>query len=63
MLINKRMNRTELKEVAGVSFNVVAELGKGESVSLDSLYRICKALNCDIGDIMEFTDDETEERV
>lgn len=60
MLIDKRMNRTELKDEAGVSFNVVAKLGKGETVSLDSLYKICKALNCDIGDIMEFTDDEAE---
>lgn len=60
MLIDKRMNRTELKDKAGVSFNVVAKLGKGETVSLDSLYKICKALNCDIGDIMEFTDDEAE---
>ncbi len=60
MLIDKRMNRTELKDEAGVSFNVVAKLGKGETVSLDSLYKICKALNCNIGDIMEFTDDEAE---
>lgn len=53
LLIDKKMNRTELKEAAGISFNVVAKLGKGETVSMDSLIKICSALNCDIADIME----------
>lgn len=58
MLIDKRMNRTDLKEMAGISFNVLAKMGKGEAVSLESLHKICKTLNCTIGDVMEFTDDE-----
>ena len=53
LLIDKKMNRTELKEAAGISFNVLAKLGKGETVSMESMLKICKALNCDIGDIME----------
>jgi len=56
MLIDKRMNRTDLKDMAGISFNVLAKMGKGETVSLESLYKICKTLNCNIGDIMEFAD-------
>lgn len=60
MLIDKRMNRTDLKDMAGISFNVLAKMGKGETVSLDSLYKICKTLNCNIGDIMEFADDEAD---
>ena len=59
MLIDKRMNRTYLKEMAGISFNVLAKMGKGETVSLESLHKICIVLNCNIGDIMEFVD-ETE---
>jgi len=59
MLIDKRMNRTDLKEMAGISFNVLAKMGKGETVSLESLHKICIVLNCNIGDIMEFVD-ETE---
>lgn len=60
MLIDKRMNRTDLKDMAGISFNVLAKMGKEETVSLESLHKICKALNCDIGDIMEFSDDEAD---
>lgn len=56
MLIDKKMNRSMLKEKAGISYNVVAKLGKEEPVSLDSLNKICKALQCNIGDVMEFTD-------
>lgn len=57
MLIDKRMNRTDLKEMAGISFNVLAKMGKEETVSLESLHKICKVLNCDIGDIMEFVNE------
>lgn len=58
LLIDKRMNRTDLKDKAGISFNVLAKMGKGETVSLESLYKICKTLECNIGDIMEFADNE-----
>ena len=53
LLIDKKMNRTELKETAGISFNVLAKLGRDETVSMDSLLKICKALDCDIADIIE----------
>ena len=52
-MIDKKMNRTDLKEASGISFNVLAKLGKGESVSMDSLLKICKALDCDISDVIE----------
>ena len=54
ILIDKGLNRTDLKEMAGISFNVLAKMGKVENVSLESLYKVCLALNCNIGDIMEF---------
>ena len=53
LLIDKKMNKTELKESAGISFNVLAKIGKGETVSMDSLLKICKALDCDVADVME----------
>lgn len=56
LLIDKKMNKTELKEVAGVSFNVIAKMGKGETVSMESLLKICKALKCDISNILEVED-------
>lgn len=53
LLIDKKMNRTELKNAAGISFNVLAKMGKGEVVSMESMLKVCKALNCDIADVME----------
>ena len=56
LLIDKKMNRTDLKNTAGVSFNVLAKMSRNEFVSLESLCIICTVLACDIGDIMEFTE-------
>lgn len=56
LLIDKKMNRTELKEAAGISFNVLAKMGKSEFISMESLYKICTVLECDIGDVIEFTE-------
>ena len=61
LLIDKKMNRTDLKESSGISFNVLAKLGKGETVSMESLLKICKVLECDIGDIMEVTKESYDE--
>lgn len=61
LLIDKRMNRTDLKQVAGISFNVLAKMGRNEFVSMESLCKICKALSCDIGEVMEFTHEECSE--
>lgn len=44
-------NKTDLIELADISTNIVAKLNKGEYVSMESLAKICKALDCDIGDI------------
>lgn len=57
-LIDRKMKRTDLKEMAGISFNVLAKLGKNEFVSMESIYKICLALNCGVNDVMEFTDKE-----
>ena len=54
ILIDKKMNKTQLKETAGISTNAVAKLGRNESVSLDTLEKICKLLQCNIWDIVEF---------
>ena len=52
LLIDKGIkNKTELIAMAGISTNILAKLGKGEFISMDSIQRICKALNCDVGDI------------
>jgi len=59
LLIDKKMNRTAMKEASGISFNVLAKMGKGEAVSMESILKVCKALNCDIADVMEVVLDTT----
>ena len=58
ILIDKGMNKTELKEASGLSFNVMARMGKNETVSMDSIEKICIFLNCNIGDMMDITADK-----
>lgn len=47
------MNKTDLKQAAGISFNVMARMGKNETISFDSIEKICMVLDCNIGDIIE----------
>lgn len=54
LLIDKNINKTDLKELSGISFNVIARMGKNKEVSLESIEKICKALDCNISDVMEF---------
>ena len=49
-----KMNRTDLKDASGISFNVLAKMGKNEFVSMESLMKICATLNCNIGGIVDF---------
>lgn len=52
MLIDKGIkNKTDLIKMAGISTNILAKLGKGEFISMDSMQKICKALDCDVGDV------------
>lgn len=44
-------NKTDLIPLAGISTNILAKLNKGEYVSMNSLAKICRTLDCDIGDI------------
>lgn len=53
-----KMNRQDLAKAAEISANTVTKLGKNETVSLDILMRICKVFHCDIGDVVEFSEDE-----
>ena len=55
LLIDKGINKTELKMLAGVSTNVIAKLGKNEPVSMETLAKICTALSCDLADIVEMS--------
>ena len=56
LLIDKGMNKTELCRDSGVSTSTISKLGKNEQISMDSMLKICKVLDCDIGDIVEIAE-------
>ena len=58
LLIDKGMRKKELQLAAGISSGVITKMGKGEAVTTAVLAKTCKALDCNIGDIMELVDDE-----
>lgn len=53
LLIDRDMKKKDLQSSAGISWASVTKLSKGEAVSMDVLIKVCKAMNCDIGDIVE----------
>lgn len=53
LLIDKKMIKKDLMTEASITSSTMAKMGKELPVSLEVLGRICKALNCDIGDIIE----------
>ena len=58
-LIDFGLSKTDMMRRAKISTNVLARLSKGESVSMDSMEKICKVLDCNIGDVMEYITDES----
>ena len=54
----KKMTKSDLKRISGISTASIAKLGKGENITTNVLLKICKALNCGINDIMDMEEDE-----
>lgn len=61
LLIDKGMKKKDLQAAAGTSSGVITKMGRGQDVTTTVLEKICKALDCNIGDIMEFVNDEEQE--
>jgi DNA-binding Xre family transcriptional regulator len=60
LLIDRGMNKTELRKTTGIGTTTLAKLSSNEQVSLDVLGRICAALGVQPGDIMEYVEDEQQ---
>ncbi|WP_458622089.1 helix-turn-helix domain-containing protein [Mesomycoplasma ovipneumoniae] len=58
MLVDRKMNKEDLKKASGISSNIVARMGKDESVSLETIVKICTALDCKIEDVVEIIKNE-----
>ena len=58
LLIDRGIKKTELRTLASVSTNVIAKLGKNEPVAMETLAKICTALQCGLDDIVEVNAEE-----
>ncbi len=58
LLLDKKLKRTDLKEIAGISSSTLAKLGKDEYVSMESIDRICAALKCDISEVLSVSNEK-----
>ena len=58
LMIDKRISKTELTHIAGISTNAMAKLGRDEDVRMAVLEKICSALDCKIEDIVEIRNDD-----
>jgi DNA (cytosine-5)-methyltransferase 1 len=59
LLIDKNIKRTELGKIARLSSNVIAKLGKNDPVSMETLGKICTALDCEVNDIFEMSGEQS----
>ena len=55
------MRKEDLRLAAGLTSNMIANMGKGKNISMETLVRICEALNCGILDVIELEQDEKAE--
>lgn len=60
MLIDKRMKKTEMRKLAGISTNILAKMGKDEPVAMVTLAKIITALQCGLDDIVEIKEGGTD---
>ena len=67
-LIERNMRKEDLRLAAGLTTNMIANMGKGKNISMETLTKICETLNCDISDVIELereksSSGEAEDRI
>jgi DNA (cytosine-5)-methyltransferase 1 len=55
LLVDKNMNKTELKKCTGIGSTTLSKLGKNQIVSMEVIIKICDALQCDVSDVMQIS--------
>ena len=58
ILVDRKMSKADLRKAAGIAPNTMTRLRRDEEVTLTVLHRICRTLDVNIGDIMEFLPEE-----
>lgn len=62
LLIDKNLNKSDLRERTGLSTTTIAKLGRDEYVSMEIVSKICATLHCDVGDMMEYVPDKSHNK-
>ena len=60
LLLDKGMNKTDLRRATGISTCTIAKMNRGEDVTTSTLTRICEVLQCNVGDVVDFIPTENE---
>jgi putative transcriptional regulator len=60
LMIDRKMSTSELRKQAGFSANIITKLKRDEYLSLDSVEKICRAMNCGVDEILKFVPDNNE---
>lgn len=59
MMIDQRITNSQLMKMCGFSANIITRLKRNEYISMESLEKLCKTLECKVDDILIFGDDES----
>ena len=54
LMIDKGLNKSELREITGIGTNTLAKLSKNQPVSMEVLMKVCEKLDCDLTDVCDF---------
>ena len=61
LLIDRDLKKKDLREMAGISPSTIAKIGRNENINTEVIIKICKALKCDICDMMEIIDSKSSD--
>lgn len=61
LMIDKKLSKTDLTHIAGISTNAMAKLGRNEDVRVNILEKLCSVLDCKFDDIVEILPDKQSE--
>jgi len=61
LLIDRDLKKKDLREMAGISPSTIAKLGRNENINTEVIIKICKALKCDICDMMEISENKSSD--
>ena len=62
LLIEKDMTNAQLQQKAGFSANIITRLKRNGYISLESIERICRVLNCGVDDVLEFIPEDNKRK-